>query len=264
MLINLNHKMTTHFAQAPRYTIQSLRVSPQNTGSQIIRDWQVIAPHAGALTSCKDGFDNTTLTLVIDRPHQQIDLIMKGKVETSDTGGAIRGVAEVFPSGFYLRETEHTQADRAVRVLARQVKMQDSPVEERVRALADIIHNVLDFQAPEAAHTAPRDAGNVLEQGAGCAVEITQVFLSAIRTIGIPARLVFGYLIEASSNPTATAGHPWVEVYDDGWKGFDVLHRRLINAHYVRVAMGLDYAMAAPLRGLRYGVDQEQISVKLS
>ena len=262
MLITLRHDMITHFAETARYTIKSLRLSPQNTASQTIRDWQVLAPQAGTLTPFRDGFGNTTMTLVIDRAHEQIDLTVTGTVETSDTGGAVSGVTEPFPPGFYLRETDLTQADRAVRVLARQVAAQQTPVEARMRALAAIVHNVLEVQPPETAP--PRDVGEVLETGAGCAVEIAQVFLSAIRTTGIPARLVFGYLIEAESAATAKAGHPWVEVYDDGWKGFDVSRQCLINERYVRVAMGLDYAMAAPLRGLRHGGERQQASVTLS
>ena len=268
MRITLNHEMVTSFEEAARYTIRSLRLSPQNAGSQTIREWQVSAPQAGALTPFKDGFENTVMTLVIDRPHEQVDLIVKGKVDTSDTGGAVSGVAEPFPPGFYLRETEYTQADRSVRVLARQVKTQEHAVEEQVRKLAGILHTALDVHIPESPQTVPRNAVDVLEKGTGSPVEIAQVFLSAMRTIRIPARLVFGYLAAAVSAATATAGHPWVEVYCEaaGWKGFDVIHQCLINERYVRVAMGLDYATAAPSRGLRRGGGEERtrLSITLS
>jgi transglutaminase-like putative cysteine protease len=61
------------------------------------------------------------------------------------------------------------------------------------------------------------------------------------------------------------AGHAWAEAHVDalGWVGFDVSNGISPDARYVRVATGLDYTGAAPVRGLRYGAGGESLDVAI-
>ena len=61
------------------------------------------------------------------------------------------------------------------------------------------------------------------------------------------------------------AGHAWAEALVDnfGWVGFDPANGVSPTDAYVRVAVGLDYLGAAPVRGTRYGGLGETLSVKV-
>ena len=61
------------------------------------------------------------------------------------------------------------------------------------------------------------------------------------------------------------ATHAWAEAYFDhiGWIGFDVSNGHSPDQRYIRVATGLDYRDAAPVRGMRYGAAQENLVVQL-
>ena len=61
------------------------------------------------------------------------------------------------------------------------------------------------------------------------------------------------------------AGHAWVEalVSEVGWVGFDPTNGICPTEGYIRVAMGLDYLDAAPIRGARNGGGEETMSVRL-
>ncbi len=48
-----------------------------------------------------------------------------------------------------------------------------------------------------------------------------------------------------------------------GWIGFDAANRQCPTDAYVRVAVGLDYLGAAPVRGNRYGGGDENLTVAL-
>ncbi|MGY3290740.1 transglutaminase-like putative cysteine protease [Bradyrhizobium sp. LM3.6] len=59
------------------------------------------------------------------------------------------------------------------------------------------------------------------------------------------------------------AGHAWAEAYVDGlgWVGFDPANSICATDAHVRVAIGLDYLGAAPVRGTRYGGGPETLAV---
>jgi transglutaminase-like putative cysteine protease len=62
------------------------------------------------------------------------------------------------------------------------------------------------------------------------------------------------------------AGHAWAEALIDdlGWVGFDPANGISPTDAHIRVAVGLDYLGAAPVRGTRYGGGGERLSVKVS
>ncbi|WP_248804408.1 transglutaminase family protein, partial [Escherichia coli] len=88
----------------------------------------------------------------------------------------------------------------------------------------------------------------------------TQILLSAVRTLGFPARYVSGYLWDASMTEPGDAGHAWAEVHIEGlgWVGFDVANCKCPDDTYVRIAIGLDFLEAAPVRGVRRGAAEEE------
>ncbi|MGA9199818.1 MAG: transglutaminase family protein, partial [Pseudolabrys sp.] len=55
----------------------------------------------------------------------------------------------------------------------------------------------------------------------------------------------------------------WAEAYVEnlGWVGFDPTNGICITDAHVRVAVGLDYLGASPVRGTRYGGSGETLSV---
>ncbi len=59
------------------------------------------------------------------------------------------------------------------------------------------------------------------------------------------------------------AGHAWAEAYVEnlGWVGFDPTNGISTTDAHVRVAVGLDYLGAAPVRGTRYGGSGETLKV---
>ena len=75
-----------------------------------------------------------------------------------------------------------------------------------------------------------------------------------------------GQQTRSGGNPgTGEAAHAWAEalVPDLGWVGFDPANRICPTESYVRVAIGLDYLEAAPVRGVRRGAAEEELAVSV-
>jgi len=62
-----------------------------------------------------------------------------------------------------------------------------------------------------------------------------------------------------------SAGHAWAEAWIDGigWVAFDPAHGLCPDDAYVRVAVGLDFLAASPIRGVRYGGVGETMDVSV-
>ena len=93
--------------------------------------------------------------------------------------------------------------------------------------------------------------------------DFTHIFVAAARALGIPARYVGGYFHRADGVVAQDAGHAWAEAFvpDLGWVGFDPTNGICPADGHVRVAMGLDYLSAAPVRGTRSGGGAEALTV---
>ena len=93
----------------------------------------------------------------------------------------------------------------------------------------------------------------------GVCQDLTHIFIACARSLGIPARYVCGYFFRADGVVEQSAGHAWAEAFVDGlgWVAFDPANRISATDAHLRVAVGLDYLSAAPIRGTRYGGGDE-------
>lgn len=99
----------------------------------------------------------------------------------------------------------------------------------------------------------------------GVCQDITHLALGALRTIGIPARYVSGYL-HPSRDPQigetiAGESHAWVEWFDGEWHGFDPTNMLEIRDRHVIVGRGRDYRDVPPLRGVYAGPSSSKLFV---
>ena len=111
---------------------------------------------------------------------------------------------------------------------------------------------------------AETNAEEALKLGRGVCQDHAHVFIATARLLGFPTRYVSGYLM-MMDRVEQEAGHAWAEAWVDGlgWTGFDVSNRICPDARYIRVATGLDYRDAAPVRGLLYGAERENLVVSI-
>lgn len=108
-------------------------------------------------------------------------------------------------------------------------------------------------------HTHARD---VLREKRGVCQDFAHVMLSLCRARKIPALYVSGYL----ATEIASATHAWVEVLIPGvgWQALDPTHNCQPGETYVKIAVGRDYADAAPVTGQYKGTLERRMDVKVS
>jgi transglutaminase-like putative cysteine protease len=101
----------------------------------------------------------------------------------------------------------------------------------------------------------------------GVCQDITHLALGALRSVGIPARYVSGYLHPkpdaAIGETIAGESHAWVEWFCGEWRGFDPTNLIDIGDRHVTVGRGRDYNDVPPLRGVYAGPYGSELFVKV-
>jgi transglutaminase-like putative cysteine protease len=262
MRIRVSHESRYTYADPPKGVIQTLRMSPRNHDGQYVVDWRIDVSGDCRLDAHEDAFGNITHAFTVDGPLASLRVLVEGQVETQDTQGVVRGTVEYFPPSLYLRETPLTEADAAIADFAREVAAaSDGDPLALMHVLLAGVHEQIKFDT-DPTHTTTT-AAQAFALRRGVCQDLTHVFIAAARTLGIPARYIGGYFHRADGVVQQTAGHAWAEAHIAGlgWVAFDPANCICATDAHVRVAAGLDYLGAAPIRGMRYGGSSEALDV---
>ena len=97
--------------------------------------------------------------------------------------------------------------------------------------------------------------GETLQRGQGSCRDFALLMMEAVRSLGLAARFVSGYIFVPDSQHPATVGggatHAWMQVYlpGAGWVDFDPTNNIVGNRNLIRVAVAWDPRQALPLWG---------------
>lgn len=264
MRIHVNHATVYRYDPPALGAIQILRLTPRNHDGQYVMSWRIDVSESCRLQAHEDAFGNLTHTFAIDGPLTELRVTVEGEVETQDTSGILRGTVERFPPSLYLRDTDLTGSDAAIRSFAAQAVAGATDPLSRPHLLMTALHEALDYDK-DPTHTSTT-AVEAFQLKRGVCQDFAHVFIAGARSLGIPARYVSGYLMNADPAAPQEAGHAWAEAYvpDYGWIAFDPANNLCATDAYVRVAVGLDYIGAAPVRGNRYGGGEESLTVAIA
>lgn len=243
MRLNIQHQTQYVYSEMVTYTIQQLRLTPQNGFGQHVRHWDIKVN--GQLHEFQDTFGNIAHTLVIDNPHHELTIAVSGEVET---GVADLSQHQALPMPIFLRETPLTAPSEAIIAFAS--KFANQPIEDMMLALRDKMAYI------KGATKVDTTASEAFDLGQGVCQDHAHVFISCCRSLGNPARYVSGYLFTEDGSLMQT--HAWVDVWlNNQWQSLDVSNGYRTNETHVRLAVGLDYRGASPVSGMRIGGGEE-------
>jgi transglutaminase-like putative cysteine protease len=263
MRVIVHHRTEYRYSQPLLQSVQYLRLTPRSGTSQTVNRWKIACP-GGDMTEWADHYGNICHTLVIARPTQSVVIEVTGDVRTVDTNGVIPSGTTTLPFEVYLRETNYTRPDGPLGEFV--AKFRPAIEREAIAGLHDLMLGVRDAVVYEKnSSTVHTTAAETLAAGRGVCQDHAHLFIAVCRQLGVPARYVSGYLGRGEGTQQTTASHAWAEalVPDLGWVSFDCANGISATEAYVRVAVGLDYADAGPVRGVRTGGGEEELEVKV-
>jgi transglutaminase-like putative cysteine protease len=253
MKIHIRHATTYHYDNPGSHLVQRLYLTPLDTPSQSVLDWNIEAPGIEGALEYVDAFGNVAHVTTPPIDLTEVTVIAAGTVRTTDTAGVAGHDFGSVPIQAYLASTPATEANAAITALAHgHGHGQLSGIEQLHSLSASVLDKVAYVIGATNEHTTAADA---VRDGKGVCQDHAHVFISAARLLGVPARYVSGYMV-VGENEFAEASHAWAEAYvaSLGWVGFDVSNQVSPDERYVRVATGMDVSGATPAKGVRRGL----------
>jgi transglutaminase-like putative cysteine protease len=264
MRIRISHLTSYAYGTPANSVIQMLRLTPRNHDGQYVARWRIDVSTDCRLDPHEDAFGNLTHAFSTEGPFSELVVTVEGEVETRDTQGIMRGTVERFPPSLYLRTTALTTPDPEIAAFAAASRdATDGNVLNLLHHMLERLHDDVAYDTdPTHAATTAAEAFTLKR---GVCQDLTHIFIAAARSLAIPARYVGGYFHRDDGVDEQEAGHAWAEAFVPGlgWVAFDAANGLCATDAHVRVAVGLDYLGAAPLRGTRYGGGGEVMSVKV-
>lgn len=254
MRLSISHETTYHYDDQVRASIQYLRLTPHDSERQQVLSWQLSLPRP--VRAQLDPFGNILHVLTMDEPHEAIVIGARGQVEIDEKREAEHESQSSLP---FLRFTRLTEADDAIRAFAAEETKKRTDRNALIDLMQALNQRIVYTPGSSAVDTS---AAQAFANGAGVCQDHTHAFLACARSLGVPARYVSGYLYSDTSEHLAS--HAWAEAWiDDAWYSFDVTNQLAIPQRHLKLAVGLDYLDACPVRGMRRGGGCEQMHAKV-
>jgi transglutaminase-like putative cysteine protease len=283
MNYEVTHTTTYDYENTVPVSHHVLRLSPRELGHQRRESSTLhIEPSPTVARSHVDYFGNAVTFATIETPHRQLIITSVSRVsvmsaprpspEETPEWESVRDFCRGAQIGTALEASEFlfdspliASADDFADY-ARSSFTRGRPILDAVLDLTDRIH--ADFKFDTLATTLATPLEEFLKKRRGVCQDFAQLEVACLRSLGLPARYVSGYL-ETVPPPGqarlagADASHAWVSFYSQGigWIDVDPTNNLIPSTRHVTVAWGRDYSDVSPVRGVILGAGAHDLAV---
>lgn len=259
-------------------------LTPRATSSQkLITTLLEILPKPSILSQRKDYFDNIVTQFSFNQGYDSLSVTAINHVEVlpevrdlsnADTWQSIRDQVRTCSSPEELQAYEFTFDSPRCRCrpeFAEYCALSFASDESIVDSLRRLLKRFFsDFKFDPTATTVTSPVEQVFKQRRGVCQDFSHLMISMLRSIGLPARYISGYLRTLPPPGKvkligADASHAWVSVYCGalGWVDIDPTNNTLAGLDHITVAWGRDYGDVTPLKGVYIGGGTSRLTVSV-
>ena len=236
------------------------RMTPRSTREQTVLATRLQITPTAWTHSFEDYWGTPVTAFEISEPHSRLDVVATSTVEVADRTGTGLGATWAELADPQLQDRlveilavgEHVDPGAELRRIAEdETRRADTPG-AAVRAVIARIRERVAY-VPGSTEVNTR-ASAVWEKRAGVCQDLVHVSLGALRTMGVPARYVSGYVMPSLSPVVGESrtgeSHAWLQYWDGAWVGVDPTNDMPPGDLHVEVGVGRDYFDVPPLKGV--------------
>ncbi|MDP3713130.1 MAG: transglutaminase family protein [Mycobacteriales bacterium] len=269
--LGIRHTTTYTYDTEVTASYNEARLVPVTNPSQVAMDARVVTEPPTRQQTYWDYWGTQVTVFDLHVPHSQLEVVATSVVDTS---------AEVpVPDGVVTWEdladrdlrdkhvellgvTDRTAPEDEMVELARAIAAQTTPYGAVLEIAALVRQRVAYVPGSTGVRTNAHEAWRL---GQGVCQDIAHVTLSMLRSVGVPARYVSGYLAPKKDAPVGVTvpgeSHAWVEAHLGSWWGYDPTNGIPAGERHVVVAHGRDYGDVTPVKGIYSGGGSQSIAV---
>jgi transglutaminase-like putative cysteine protease len=289
MRYRVRHRTVYHYGGNVAHSHQLLHLAPRDSANQTCHSRTItLDPEPITCVEAIDAFGNFVTRLEYDLPHDRLEVLAEVGVEVRPPGDAPEAQAAAWED---VRESltysgqPLTEANRDAcryRMESSYVRVKQSftdygadcflpgrPLLAAAQALMHKIH--VDFSYAPGATNVNTSVIEAFAERRGVCQDFAHIMLACLRSRGLAARYVSGYLRTASPGSDAAltgadASHAWVSVFCPpfDWIDLDPTNAVRVGTDHVVIAWGRDFGDVSPLRGVIVGGGQHRLSVSVS
>lgn len=294
MIFRVRHVTTYSYAEPVLVAHHMAHLTPRSFESQRCKRTGLRVTPTPSLLNEEgvDYFGNPVTFFTLQDPHRKLTIEAVSKVEVlprdlpapgetpewESVAAMLRCEAgpNVLEAAEYTFESPFVRwSDPAIKKYAQKSFPPERPI---LAGLLDLTHRVFkDFKYDPAATTLATPLSQVMAEKRGVCQDFAHLMLACLRSLGLPARYVSGYLLTRPPPGKeklrgSDASHAWVSAWvpGAGWIDLDPTNDCIPGVEHVTTAWGRDYEDVSPIRGvvlgggdhsLRVAVDVEPLEI---
>lgn len=264
--LDIRHSTTFKYSRAIPSSYNEARLLPTHLPRQKVLTSRVDISPVTWQTSYTDYWGTRVTAFEVLRPHDELVVVARSRVEVLTeqeprkevTWDELTGPVLTDLLAEYLDNSEATTPADELADFALEAAGRADPDTAAREVCSLLFERIAYVPGSTNVHT---PAIHAWESKSGVCQDFAHLAIGALRTIGIPARYVSGYL-----HPSRTAAigetvpgesHAWVEWWAGGWRGFDPTNNSEVGDHHVVVARARQYKDVMPVSGVFAGADSE-------
>ena len=283
MEYRVRHRTTYRYLQDVAQSWHVAHMRLRSTPTQTVEDTQVkLSPEAASRAARTDFFGNPCEWYFFNAAHDHLEILAESLVSVEpapeyEPGKSlaweeVRGLLESPPDSQardavqYIFDSPFTVFTSDLASYARESFPPGRPLLAGAISLMHRIHAEFRYDTTVTDTTTPVD--KVFEIRAGVCQDLAHIGIAVMRSLGLPARYVSGYLLTRPppGKPRmlgADASHAWFSVWAPpfGWVDLDPTNDVLVGEGHVTAAWGRDYGDVAPVAGIILGGHDHHIEV---
>lgn len=281
----VTHRSTYRYRGRVSLCHNEARLLPRETPWQFVSESSIeIAPQPALRRERTDFFGNRVLNFSVQDIHQTLEVTARSCVTVAprppladapspgweEVVTLVRDLPELgaMEARQYVLESPFIRPNAALAAYAKRSFAAGRPLLEAVLDLNRRIFKEFTYDPHFSTLATP--LSQVLEERRGVCQDFAHLAIGCLRSIGLPARYVSGYLetLPPPGQPRlvgADASHAWLAVFIPGlgWIDLDPTNDLLPDERHVTLAWGRDYADVAPLKGVMIGGGSHALEVSV-
>ena len=275
--LRVKHTTSFTYEAEVQASYNETRMRPDMSDRQFLLSSQLVITPLSSQHQFTDYWGTRVTSIEILTPHQELSIVAESLVEINSrppvTGSLEWGELKVAPQASaelteLLTLTPLTKPPKDVVKGAHKIAAASETPDQAAREICEWINDEMSYvpgvtQVHSSAAEAWKDKQGVCQ-------DISHITVGALRSVGIPARYVSGYLhpVDDADIGDVVEGesHAWVEWWTGAFRGFDPTNRKEVGDRHVIVGRGRDYKDVPPLRGVYDGpaTSDHHVRVELS
>ncbi len=279
MLYRSTHITRYFYEQPVSQCLSEARVTPRTFATQTLHESHLaVEPAPAALQKRKDYFGNDVTAFTVLHQHAELTATATSLVEVTAARNRqlpavawdeVRDFLVEHPDDASLEAYEFVFDSPYVAAHARLAEFgqrtfaPNRPLADVVLELSRRIHTEFQYRPKSTSIDIPLI--EVLEQRQGVCQDFTHVMIGVLRSYGLAARYVSGYLRSRPDLLGAEASHAWVAVFvpEYGWMDIDPTNDVMPSEGHITLGWGRDFGDVSPVKGITLGGGGQTVHVEV-